>query len=316
MRILALTFILLAGAFAISMFAAAVGESQAARPVSSDTYDGYFVSNKFENREPMSFVVLKSQTAFDTVFGIAMVMGDRSHRLPSGVFDQNLVVSAIHRGKAFVGYDVDKVELDGKALVIRYRANSTPSESTEYVCPLILSVARGDYNAVRFVENGREIRVVPIQSQSPAAFEINCREPGTLTVANQDGRGVITILGGRGIGESTIQLSAGTWPEEMILRAYLGGLESLKISAGNITLSASVLSHSGNPVLLHLDRDGKEGPQLGMDSPYWMEIKTINADGKRISGAPPKGGWFEMAVPNKLLAGAGELKVFWIDFYR
>jgi hypothetical protein len=149
----------------------------------------------------------------------------------------------------------------------------------------------------------------------PVHFEINCREPGTLTATNQDGRGVFTIRGGLGIGEATIRLSAGTWPEEIILRAYLGGLESLKISTGNVTLAASVLSHSGK-VLLHLDRDGKEGPQLGQVSPYWMEIKARDADGKGVSGLPPQGGWFEMAIPNALLVGARELKVSWIDFYR
>jgi hypothetical protein len=152
--------------------------------------------------------------------------------------------------------------------------------------------------------------------RSPAAFEINCTEPGALTAANQHNRGVFTIRGGRGIGEAVIRLSAGTWPEEIILRIYLGGLESLKISAGKLTLAASVLSHGGNGVLRRLDRDGKEGPELDLNSPYWMEIRIYDADGKRVAGAPPKGGWFEMAVPNALLKGVGELKVSWIDFYR
>jgi hypothetical protein len=313
----ALTLMLMCGSFAICVAAAAAGESRAAlSPAPFDKYDGYFVSNKFENREPMSFVVLNSQTAFDKVFGIAMVMGDKSHRLPSDVFDRSLVVAAIHRGKAFVEYEVEKVGLAGKALEIRYRAHSTPSDSTEYACPLILSVARGDYDAVRFVENGREIRIVRIQRRPSATFEINCREPGTLKAENQDGRGILIIHGGRGIGEATIRPGAGTWPEETILRAYLSGLESLKISAGNVTLAASVSSHSGNEVLLHLDSKGKEGPQLGIDSPYWMEIKTRGANGKSVPGLPPQGGWFEATIPNALLSGAGELKVSWIDFYR
>ena len=55
---------------------------------------------------------------------------------------------------------------------------------------------------------------------------------------------------------------------------------------------------------------------MGLDSSYWMEIKTLNADGKIVAGLPSKDGWFEMAIPNALTAGAGELKVSWIDFYR
>lgn len=317
MKALTWILMLIAGSFSIAAFATAAGEPQSAlKPARFDVYGGYFVSNQFEAREPASFVVLNSQTAFERVFGVAMVMGDKSHRLPFDLFDQSLIVAAIHRGKEFFEYDVENVGLAGKVLVIRYRAESAPSDSAEYASPLILSVARGDYDAVRFVENGRELKVVEIPRPSPAVFDVSCREAGTLTAANQYGRGILTIRGGRGIGEATIRLSEGAWPEDMILRAYLSGLESLKISSGNVTLAASVQSHSGNQVLLNLDRDGKEGPQLGLDSPYWMEIRLRDADGKSAAGLPPKGGWFEMKIPSALLAGARELKVNWIDFYR
>jgi hypothetical protein len=47
-----------------------------------DTYSGYFVSNKFEPDAPKSFVIITSQKHFDQVFGVAFVMGDKSHRLP------------------------------------------------------------------------------------------------------------------------------------------------------------------------------------------------------------------------------------------
>jgi hypothetical protein len=314
MRMLALALILFTGTLVIGVSDGA--EPAGRKAVVFDAYDGYFVSNKFEEREPTSFVVLTNQAAFEKVFGVAMVMGDKSHRLPANIFDKNMVVAAIHRGKAFVAYDVESIGVTGKTLVVRYRAKSEPNPSAEFSCPLILSVAKGDYDAVQFVENGREIRVVQIQSRSSAAFEIDCKEPGTFTAASQDGRGVLAIRGGRGIGEATIRPGTGAWPEEVIIRAYLGGLESLKISAGNVTLAASVQSHSGNRELLHLERNKTEGPQLEQDSPYWMEVMTRNAEGKAVTGLPPKGGWFEMAVPKALLTGASELKVCWIDFYR
>jgi hypothetical protein len=310
MKMLALILILLACTLAVA------GEPAGLKPVAFDKYDGYFVSNKFEERQPTSFVVLKNQTAFDQVFGIAMVMGDKSHRLPIGVFDKNIVVAAIHRGKAFVSYEVESVGAVRKSLVVRYRTKSEPNPTAEFNCPLILSVAKGDYEVVQFVENGQEIKAVQIQRQLSLSFEINCKEPGTLTAESQDSRVILAIRGGRGIGDATIRPSSGTWPEEVVIRAYLGGLESLKLSAGNATLAASVLSHSGNQVLLHLDRNGKEGPQLGMDSPYWMEIKTRAANGATVTGLPPQGGWFEMSVPKAMLIGTAELKVNWIDFYR
>ena len=56
----------------------------AAAPVNLpfDTYSGYFVSNKFEPNAAESFVVIPDQAHFDKTFGVAMVMGDKSHRLP------------------------------------------------------------------------------------------------------------------------------------------------------------------------------------------------------------------------------------------
>jgi hypothetical protein len=96
----------------------------------------------------------------------------------------------------------------------------------------------------------------------------------------------------------------------------LGGLESLTISNGTETLSASVLSYSGFPRLLHLRKGGQEGPALTKESPYWMEIRAFNAEGQPVQGLPPKGGWFEMTLPKVLLPDAGELAVSWIDFFR
>ena len=67
-----------------------------------DTYSGYFVSNKFEPDAAASFVVINDQAGFDQVFGVAMVMQDKSHRLPDEPFKSNMVVAAIKRGKANV----------------------------------------------------------------------------------------------------------------------------------------------------------------------------------------------------------------------
>jgi ribosomal protein S27E len=156
----------------------------------------------------------------------------------------------------------------------------------------------------------------PSFGAQPAAFQIECKEAGTLTARAEGGKTILSIKGGSGIGRATVRRSVEPWPQEIVVRAYLGGLEHLAISNSDVTLSASVLSHSGNRRLLHLKRDGKEGPALEKGSPYWMEIQTLDAAGKPVNGLPPKGGWFEMAVPNALLTEARELGLEWIDFYR
>jgi len=133
-----------------------------AEPVPFDTYDGYFVSNRFEPDAPTSFVALADQKAFDNVFGVAFVMRDQSHRLPPDVFQTRLVVAAIHRGRAVVTYKVETVSAEAKTLVVRYTTQSEPHPTAEFACPLILSVAKGEYNAVRFVENGKTVKQLPL----------------------------------------------------------------------------------------------------------------------------------------------------------
>jgi len=293
---------------------AADGSAASDKAVAAETHEGYFVSNKFEPDAPMSFVIAADQAAFDKVFGVAMVMRDRSHRLPPDVFGKKIVVAAIHRGKAMVTYKVESVNLDAKTIEIRYAAKSEPSDSAEFSCPLILSVPKGGYDAVRFIENGKAIKTLTLASGSPV--QIRCERPDSATVAGTAEQTVVTIRKGNGIGGATLLRGDTAWPQKLIVRAHLGGLEQFAITSGDVRLSASVLSHSGNQRLLHIWRDGKEGPPLKDDSKFWMEIRTINADGKPVSGLPPKGGYFELTIPNALLDGAKQVELAWIDFYR
>ena len=145
---------------------AADAPATAAKPVAHDTHDGYFVSNKFEPGAPTSFVVLKDQPSFDEVFGVGMVMRDKSHRLPPAAFEKKMVVAAIHRGKAMVTYKVESVTAEAQTLIVRYTATSKPDATAEFACPLIISLDKGDYKSVRFVESGKAIKSL---SLAPAA---------------------------------------------------------------------------------------------------------------------------------------------------
>lgn len=280
-------------------------------PVAFQIHDGYFVSNQFEPDAPTSFVVLKDQAAFDQVFGVAYVMRDKSQRLAADAFPEKIVVAAIHRGKAMVTYQVEHLVTDGKTLSLRYTTKSSPAGSAEFSCPLIVSLPKGDYQAVRFIEDSKEIKTLT----TSAPFEITTKENVTLTTTTEGEKTIFSIKG-TGIGNAKVQRLGETWPKEVVLRAYLGGLENFTISSGGVKLSTSVLSHSGNKQLSHLWKDGKEGPSLDEKSPYWMEIHRLDAAGKPAEGLPPKGGWFEMTLPSALLKDSKTIELGWIDFYR
>jgi hypothetical protein len=127
-----------------------------------DTYSGYFVSNKFEPDATASFVVISSQEQFDQVFGAAFVMGDKSHRLPKDAFQSLLVVAAIKRGKATWEYKVEGASQKAGVVELRYAATETKSDSATFACPLIVSIPKGQYKAIQFVENGKPVKQVEI----------------------------------------------------------------------------------------------------------------------------------------------------------
>jgi|GEM_PF-1247374 len=119
------------------------------------SYSGYFVSNQFEPDAAQSFLVIQSQADFDKVFGAAVVMRDKSHRLPKEVFTNNLVVAAIYRGNSLREFQVERVSENSDAVVLlRYTTLETLSDTATFACPLIVSIPKNKYRSVLFLNNG------------------------------------------------------------------------------------------------------------------------------------------------------------------
>jgi len=128
-----------------------------------ETYSGYFVSNKFEPQAATSFVTARTQKQFDQVFGVAFVMGDKSHRLASDAFKSQLILATIKRGMAFCTYQVTTVtETDG-IVRLRYKTTARKSESASFSCPLIISIPQGKYRAIEFHENNKLVKRLAIK---------------------------------------------------------------------------------------------------------------------------------------------------------
>jgi hypothetical protein len=139
-----------------------VEQAEVGALVPFETHDGYFVSNRFEPDAAASFVVLRDQKAFDEVFGVARVMNDKSRRLPADAFEAKLVAAAVLRGKALVTYKPESVKVAAGVLTIRYSTTSQPSDSATFACPLILSIPKGNYAAVVFIQDGKAVKTVEL----------------------------------------------------------------------------------------------------------------------------------------------------------
>jgi hypothetical protein len=308
--------------FALGLIAAASGAGPAAAAeaeqenVAFTEHSGHFVSNKFEPEAKVSFVWLEDQKSFDSVFGTVMAGGLKATRLPSGVFEKRVVAAVIHRGAEVVNYTVESLKLDGKSLILRYSTKCQPHASATFACPLIVSLPKGGYAEIRFIENGKEVHRLKPGAAAAADWRIEAKEPGIVTASQENGRCVLTIKDAKGIGRATVEPKGESWPKDVVIRAHLRGLEQLVLTCDGEKVSASVASHGSQETRVHRWSDGKEGAALSKDSPFFAAIRLLDAAGKPAPGLPPEGGWFEISVPRSLLEKGGALQLEWIDFYR
>ena len=140
------------------------------------------------------------------------------------------------------------------------------------------------------------------------------RDDDKINVTVNNDKVVISVHSPFGISQSFIERSDDKWPDTMILRLHLNGLEGLKISNGKITVEAAVSTQDGT---VRLWENGKEDSPLDSGSPYWMEIRMLGDDGKPTTSIPLKDGYFEIQLPKALFEdNPKSITVNWIDFYR
>lgn len=151
----------------------------------------------------------------------------------------------------------------------------------------------------------------------PSAFKMTAkRENDKVYVRVEAKKPVFSIHSPVGISQAVIERIADGWPDELVLRLHLQGLESLRILSGKVTLSAAVSAHDDAPQV-RLWKDGNEDVLLDSSSPYAMEIRLVGGDGKPSKTIPLKGGYFEMSLPKELFKeNPQSITISWIDFFR
>jgi hypothetical protein len=128
------------------------------KDVDYDIHGGYFESNKSGLTGDSSYLAFASPKAFDAVFGVAKVPGEKPRFLPKDAFDTKVVVAVVKRGKSIYDYKVEKVTNDDGVLSVQYTAAPQESGGTAtFATPLILSVDKGKYDSVTFIENGKTV---------------------------------------------------------------------------------------------------------------------------------------------------------------
>jgi hypothetical protein len=141
------------------------------------------------------------------------------------------------------------------------------------------------------------------------------RDDDRVDVRIDRGRITLDVYSPRGISRATIQRTGARWPDSLVLRLHLKGLEHFRVGSGKVRLEGAVSVEGGKPQL-RLWNEGFEDRPLDEKSDYWIDVQLLDAK------APPapaaiEGGYFELQLPPALfVANPASITVAWIDFYR
>ena len=140
------------------------------------------------------------------------------------------------------------------------------------------------------------------------------RDNDKVEVKVEKDKAVFSIHSPFGISQTVIEPTDGNWPDIVMLRLHLKGLENFKVSNGIIMFEAAVSAHDST---VRLWKDGKEDSPLDAKSPYWTEVLIFGDDGIPVKTIPLKDSYFEIQLPKALLEdNPKSITANWIDFYR
>ncbi|RLT20521.1 MAG: hypothetical protein DWI29_03725 [Planctomycetota bacterium] len=142
------------------------------------------------------------------------------------------------------------------------------------------------------------------------------RDNDKVEVKVESGKTVFSVHSPFGINEAVIERSSNKWPDTVMLRLHLKGLENFKVTTGKVTLEAAVSSHDSKQPVRQW-KDNNESEPLHIKSRYWMDIHLVGDDEKAATTIPMTDGYFEIQLPKALFEdNPKSITVNWIDFYR
>lgn len=148
-----------------------------------------------------------------------------------------------------------------------------------------------------------------------AEYHVSSNRPSAqVVVTNENGSAFVDIHSDNGIGDATVTLVDGAWPDAITLRFHLEGLEQMQFVYGNTVAGLSVTTQ--NMLLQGAAVDGSPIEAIDETSRYWMAVSFLDRNGNAVD-SPAAGGVIEVQAPADFFEGAhAEFTINWIDFYR
>jgi hypothetical protein len=159
--------------------------------------------------------------------------------------------------------------------------------------------------------------ILAVAKDGEAKFKITTkRKDDAVEVKTGKDKTVFIIKSPFGISKAVIEREGKKWPDAVVLRLHLKGLENFRASNGKVTIHAAAGIQEGKEKV-RIWRDGKEDAPLDQKSPFWTDIRIVGSDSKPAKEIPLKDGYFEIGLPKAFFEdNPKSITLNWIDFYR
>jgi hypothetical protein len=176
---------------------------------------------------------------------------------------------------------------------------------------------RGDFirRAYSLHQMGNASNVGALRDGIPSFKVRTKRDDDRVNVKFENDKVIFSIHSPFGNSQATIEPKGGKRPDAVVLRLYLKGLENFKVTNGKVTLEGSASLQNGKP-RVRLWKDGQKDMPLDAESPYWIDVRFLDGDGKPANETPLTNGGFELMLPKAFVEDNPRITVGWIDFYR
>jgi hypothetical protein len=133
--------------------------SVAEKNVSFMQSSNQFVKNTYKGETNPSYVVIRSFSSFDSLFGVGAVMGmDTSKLITEEKMKSGFVLSIIYQGNNIHEFNVDKITLKDNRLQVYYTSKvTTPNASWTCNCHVTALIENCKFDSILLFENGKPL---------------------------------------------------------------------------------------------------------------------------------------------------------------
>jgi hypothetical protein len=134
-------------------------ESVVEKNVNFTISSNHFVKNIYSGTTNPSYLIIRSYSSFDSLFGVAAVMGmDKSKLINEEKMKSGFVLSIIYQGNDIHKFDIEKVTLKNKQLQVYYTSQVTePNATWTCNCHVTTLIENCEFDSILLFENGHPL---------------------------------------------------------------------------------------------------------------------------------------------------------------